>query len=260
VILVKVHTEKLAASEGRKLWSELRGVMVHGMNGPGGFTATAREALRDGDKIVSGHLRQATKGAVEATPNRILGIVETSNYGLCVEDGTKPHWPPFLAILKWVAARGIGREFGEARIKNGVLGRAKQTSHWKAALNMGYDHARSLVDAHPDGVRTYRGEARIKNGVLGRASSMTVSAKLKAARLRLTLGPEEGKFAMVSRRFMGTAMNSSERAQRGVAFLIQRKISRVGTRAYPFIEPAIAEMWPKLLVNVGKVLAGKEWR
>lgn len=48
----------------------------------------------------------------------------------------------------------------------------------------------------------------------------------------------------------------TERAQRAIAFLIQRKIARRGTSGKPFLKPGIDAAWTKLLARLRDVLGG----
>jgi len=69
------------------------------------FTLEAEAAKRTpvgvGDSA-TGHLRASITSEVRGTPARVRGIVGSpSDYGLAVELGSRPHWPPKGVMKRW---------------------------------------------------------------------------------------------------------------------------------------------------------------
>lgn len=229
MIMVKIHSTKTARGEAAKLHGQIVAAVKSAMNGPGGFTATARQSLKAENSIASGQLRRVTGGEVETHGDRVLGIVRTENYGPYVEFGTKPHWPPLTAILNWVAQKHIAEvKTGEAFIRDGRLQRKTIGGKWRTATLMGHSDAQDLLARHQGGLKLTAGQ-------------------LRSARLRVSLG--------VNREYSGTR-NATERAQLKAARAIQFHISKHGTKPHPFMEPGADAAFRKLVTRLREVLGG----
>lgn len=73
------------------------------------------EELDRQKRNATGDLRKSITHDVEITVNQIiLAVGSNQRYAPFVEFGTKPHFPPFKPIHRWVVKKGIGDE-DEAR-------------------------------------------------------------------------------------------------------------------------------------------------
>jgi HK97 gp10 family phage protein len=70
-------------------------------------TTVASAAKENAPVGVSGELRSSINGEVtQAVGADVTGRVGTSvEYGLYVERGSRPHWPPLMPILLWVTRK-----------------------------------------------------------------------------------------------------------------------------------------------------------
>ena len=220
MIMIRIHSNKTAAMEADQLQEKIVGAMRSAMNGPGGFTATAKSALTVGGHVASKNLRQSTGGEVESDGNRVLGIVRTEVYGPYVEFGTRPHWPPLTALLNWVAQKHIAEDTSD----KGKAIRGK----WRTATQMSFSDAQDMLDRHRAGLKVTNGQ-------------------LRSARLRVSLG--------VNREY-AARRNATERAQLAAARAIQVHIARHGTEPHPFLVPGIDAAWAKLLDRLRRILGG----
>jgi hypothetical protein len=179
VIVVRIHSTKTALAEADRLHDEIVQAVKSAMNGPGGFTAVARENIKANDQIVTGQLRRATLGEVESEDNRVLGIVRTEKYGPYVEYGTKPHWAPIQPLLDWVQRRGLGIEYNTARLgRDGKMKATRNKAKTEAAQ-------RSLAYAIQRKIARYGTEAKPFM-----ASAVDAAFKKLLERLRRVFGGE----------------------------------------------------------------------
>ena len=77
----------------------------------------------DGHKA-TGKLIGSIKASVKIGPTQYIGELKLEDYWKYIEYGTKPHWPPPNAILKWIQAKPI-----LPRAINGITPSQKQLAY-----------------------------------------------------------------------------------------------------------------------------------
>ena len=66
-----------------------------------------KNKLIEDDKKATGNLIQSVKAIVEIDGWNYMGELSLVDYWKYVEYGSKPHWPPVNAILKWIEAKPV---------------------------------------------------------------------------------------------------------------------------------------------------------
>lgn len=66
-----------------------------------------RENLVRADSIASGQLFSSVSCRVEQDGRVFLVIMRMEEYWRYLEEGTRPHWPPVSAILKWIQVKPV---------------------------------------------------------------------------------------------------------------------------------------------------------
>lgn len=70
----------------------------------------ADKIIRDNKAIASGELVKNLRYEVAREAGRIVGVVGVGGnapHAIFVHEGTKPHWPPQLAIQQWIISKGF---------------------------------------------------------------------------------------------------------------------------------------------------------
>lgn len=71
------------------------------------FTKEYKDRLRENDRIASGQLINSVKVRVENQGRAWVVTMEVAKWWKWVENGTRPHFPPVSAILKWVQIKPV---------------------------------------------------------------------------------------------------------------------------------------------------------
>lgn len=75
------------------------------------FAEEAADLYRDNlvraDSIASGRLFSSVSCRVEQDGRVFLVIMRMEEYWRYLEEGTRPHWPPVSAILKWIQVKPV---------------------------------------------------------------------------------------------------------------------------------------------------------
>ncbi len=66
-----------------------------------------QDALIRSNSIASGELLNSVEFEVQQGERRFSVVLNLLDYWQYVEEGTKPHWPPSSAILKWIEAKPV---------------------------------------------------------------------------------------------------------------------------------------------------------
>lgn len=66
-----------------------------------------KDKLQGDNKIATGKLINSVKASIKIGATEYTGELRLQDYWKYLEYGTKPHWPPKSAILKWIHAKPI---------------------------------------------------------------------------------------------------------------------------------------------------------
>lgn len=63
--------------------------------------------LEKHDRRATGNLIDSVHTTIEVNGSRYIVWIHLADYWKYVEEGTRPHWPPPSAILKWIEAKPV---------------------------------------------------------------------------------------------------------------------------------------------------------
>lgn len=190
----------------------------------------AARNVRDNDSIASGQGWRSLQGRAERHGPEIHGLIYMEKYMIYVELGVTAaqrhgKMPPIISaggggILAWVRAKGIAPAVVKAKAAAEAAGK---TLRLKRGL---FTRAAKLSEAQAE---------RALNG-----PSVQVQ---NAAALRLHLAG----VTVLSHTVPRPKLSEVERSELSMAWGIAKHIAKHGQKAHPFLAPAVAELWPRIV-------------
>jgi hypothetical protein len=273
VIAVTYQVKPGAAFDAEKVTKRLHAEAKHAMTR---IVGMARENLRDNLSIATGHLLASVQGGADRVGGSILGWLGAARYWQAVEEGTPPHIAPIVTpdgggLLRWVVAKGLVRKSGdwvEQHKRGGVSvkgGFVRNNEKRQAALTELVRHVSRYSADYPAGKRV-RGNRLLTAATLTRkeaehlaSGEAFVNGKkvsksvVGAARMRLRMESQFNPLRVergTVRGKLGFKMSKVERAELSMAYAVQQTIADHGTKARPFVEPAVRRGFAELIMRL----------
>lgn len=213
-----------ADAEGARLRPAIAQALARGLQD---IRGEAVQRLTANNSIATGQLRRSLATGVDQRPDELIGWIGMEEYGEAVEFGTGPHIPPIVTpegggLLRWVIAKGLVRGSEKYRDKR-PRGRLTEAMRLK-----------------PEEI-----ERRLTSEGVSKRSRRTAE---------LAAGLRQGGYNLDR-----SGLNDMESEELKVAYGVQYAISIKGTKARPFLRPALAEQMSRLLERLDAALGGAEW-